>query len=238
MDTKKHPKANLENYSRIFAQLALVLSLTIVYVLIQNKTFANDLLVLSDSTLNIDESTESNIIYEIEPPKRQPIKKKVIIDVVKQVDNQEEIIETIFENIDPDEPINIDDIVEETIEEPVIEEVPFIMLEDAPAFPGCKGTKEEMKECFTLKVRNFVGKKFNSELAESLNLAPGVQRISVLFKIDNSGNIVDVQARAPHKRLQEEAIRVIKLLPRMEPGKQRGNAVTVKYALPIAFKIE
>ncbi|WP_457610622.1 energy transducer TonB, partial [Lutibacter sp.] len=41
-----------------------------------------------------------------------------------------------------------------------------------------------------------------------------------------------------HKRLQAEAIRVIKLLPKMIPGKQRGRPVGVKYSLPIAFKVE
>ena len=58
------------------------------------------------------------------------------------------------------------------------------------------------------------------------------------YTFDKTGNITDVQARAPHKRLQEEAIRVVKSLPKMIPGKQRGRAVGVKYSLPIAFKVE
>ena len=53
-----------------------------------------------------------------------------------------------------------------------------------------------------------------------------------------NGNIVDIQARAPHKKLKEEAIRVIKLLPKMEPGKQQGKPVKVRYSMPIIFKIE
>ena len=59
-----------------------------------------------------------------------------------------------------------------------------------------------------------------------------------MFKIDKNGNITNVQARAPHNRLRDEAIRVIKLLPKMIPGKQRGRPVGVKYSLPIAFKVE
>lgn len=238
MISKKHPKANLENYSKIFAQLGLVLSLTIVYVLIQNKTFANDLMVLNDSNFTIDETTESNIIYEVETPKLAPVQKKVILNVVKQIDDDKKIEETIIDVADPDEPIDIKDIVEVTIKEKIIDEVPFIVLEDAPVYPGCKGTQEEMKACFTSKIRKFVSKKFNTELAETLGLSTGIQRISVMFKIDATGKIVDIKARAPHKSLKEEAIRVIKLLPQMEPGMQRGNPVTVKYALPIAFRIE
>ena len=59
-----------------------------------------------------------------------------------------------------------------------------------------------------------------------------------MFKIDKNGDITDVQARAPHVRLQEEAIRVVKSLPKMIPGKQRGRAVGVNYSIPIAFKVE
>ena len=95
-----------------------------------------------------------------------------------------------------------------------------------------------MKACFTSKIRKFVGKNFNSGLATELGLAPGVKKIFVMFKIDKTGEIVSVEARAPHKKLQKEAIRVVELLPKMKPGKQRGNPVKVSYALPIVFKVE
>jgi len=238
MKTKKHSKANLENYSKLFAQLGLVLSLAIVYVLIQNKTFSKDLIVLDSSSLKIDELIDATIIYEVEPPKVKPVKTKVIIDVIEQVDNKKDIIETIIDPVDIEEPVDVSAIVDVVEEQPIIDEVPFIILEDVPVFPGCTGTKDEMRACFTSKISKFVSRQFNSELAETLGLSPGIQRISVMFKIDKTGNVVEIQVRAPHKRLQEEAIRVINLLPQMEPGKQRNNPVTVKYALPIAFKIE
>ena len=65
-----------------------------------------------------------------------------------------------------------------------------------------------------------------------------IQRIFVIFKIDKKGNIVNIEARAPHKKLKEEAIRVVKLLPKMMPGRQRGKPVGVKYGLPIVFKVD
>jgi len=238
MKSKKHPNANLENYSKLFAQLGLVLALTVVYVLIQSKTFSKELNIPKSLAIDLTENIEPTIIYEVEPPKVKPLKKKVIIDVVKQIDTNEDIPETILDNIDPEEPVDVDQIIEFTPEEPIIEEVPFLILEDAPVFPGCTGSKDEMKACFTNKIRKFVGKRFNSELATTLGLSPGIKRISVMFKIDSNGDIVDVQARAPHKSLSDEAIRVVNLLPKMKPGKQRGNAVTVKYALPIAFQVE
>ena len=77
-----------------------------------------------------------------------------------------------------------------------------------------------------------------SKAAEELGLTPGIQRIFTLFKIDTNGNVVDIQARAPHKRLQEEAISVITFLPTMEPGKQQGTPVKVRYSMPIVFKVQ
>ncbi|MDA8762380.1 energy transducer TonB [Flavobacteriaceae bacterium] len=43
---------------------------------------------------------------------------------------------------------------------------------------------------------------------------------------------------APHPKLQKEAIRIIKLLPKMKPGRQRGKAVGVKYTLPMRIEVE
>ena len=83
----------------------------------------------------------------------------------------------------------------------------------------------------------FVQLKFNTELANDLGLE-GRQRISVQFKIDKNGKVANVRARAPHPRLEQEAIRVIQSLPKMIPGKQRGKPVGVLYSLPILFKVE
>ena len=39
----------------------------------------------------------------------------------------------------------------------------------------------------------------------------------MLFKIDESGNIIDIRTKAPHPKLDKEAQRIIKLLPKMKP---------------------
>ena len=87
------------------------------------------------------------------------------------------------------------------------------------------------------KIGKFVNRKFNTDLAGDLGLT-GRQKIYVGFKIDKSGNIVSVRARAPHPKLAKEAERVVKLLPKMKPGKQRGKAVIVPYSLPIIFQVQ
>lgn len=87
------------------------------------------------------------------------------------------------------------------------------------------------------KIQEFVNKRFNTDLASDLGLS-GRQRITVLFKIDKTGSITGVQARAPHPGLEKEAARVINSLPKMLPGKQRGKEVTVPYSLPIVFVVQ
>ena len=238
MKSKKHPKANLENYSKLFIQLGLVLTLGIVYVLIQSKTYDNKLAVLKHTGHDIRDNSEPIIEYQIEPPKVQPAIKKVNLQDIKKINDDIDTTESIIDPVDPETPVEFSKIIDVPLIEDIIEDVPFVNLENAPVFPGCTGTKDEMKVCFTNQISKFIGKKFNAGLASELGLAPGVQRIFVLFKIDNKGDIVEIQARAPHKRLQEEAIRVIELLPKMEPGKQRGKPVNVKYSLPITFMVE
>lgn len=126
----------------------------------------------------------------------------------------------------------------DTINPIEIEEVPFSIIENVPVYPGCEGTEEELKTCLQGKISNYVNANFNAKLGKELSLETGLNKVFVMFKIDNEGNIADVKARAPHKKLEEEAIRVIKSLPKMMPGKHKGKTVGVKYALPIAFMVE
>lgn len=243
MQVKKYSHAVLENYSVIMLQLGLVLSLFIVYESIQFKSYPNDVKELTGDFVGVDDNeqiVEFKPIEVVVPKSAQP----VIPDKILKVDDEVEIEETIIETTETDESeaviIDVDkDVIEVEEVEEVIEDVPFMIIEDVPVFPGCKGSKNDLRACFSSEVRKHVNKNFKSDLASDLGLPSGsVQRIFVMFKIDKNGEITNVQARAPHKRLQEEAIRVVKILPKMTPGKQRGVPVGVKYSLPITFKIQ
>ncbi|WP_232731969.1 M56 family metallopeptidase [Confluentibacter lentus] len=120
-----------------------------------------------------------------------------------------------------------------------IVEVPFAVIEQVPVFPGCEdlASNDEKKRCTSDKIQEFVSKKFNTDLASDLGLS-GRQRITTMFKINTEGNIVDVKSRASHPALEAETIRVIKLLPAMQPGKQKGYPVIVPYSLPIVFVVQ
>jgi TonB family protein len=68
----------------------------------------------------------------------------------------------------------------------------------------------------------------------------GIQgRVILQFEIDEKGEIHNiVVVRSISKELDEEAIRILKSMPKWIPGKQRGKAVKVKYTLPISFRLK
>ena len=243
MQIKKYPDAILENYSKILIQLGLVLSLFIVYEFMKMKSYPSPIKGLSGTFVSMDDSEET-IEIKAKELQVQPQVKVIMPEKILKVEDEIDIQETIIETTETDESdaiiLNVEnEIITVEEEEEVLEDVPFIVIEEVPVFPGCTGNNKALRACFSSQISMFVLKKFNSELASDLGLEPGsIQRIFVVFKIDNKGFITNINARAPHKKLKEEAIRVIELLPKMTPGKQRGRPVGVSYGFPIVFKVE
>lgn len=116
-------------------------------------------------------------------------------------------------------------------------EVPFAAIDKAPAFVSCQQLNdEERRSCTSREIAMHVNKNFNTSLGKELGLT-GMNRVIVKFRIDETGNIVDIKSRAPHPELEKEAVRIISNLPRMIPGEQNGKPVSVMYSLPIAFNV-
>ncbi|MCH4822051.1 M56 family metallopeptidase [Gramella lutea] len=117
------------------------------------------------------------------------------------------------------------------------DEIPYAVIEKTPAYKGCQEyTGEVRKKCTSTEISSFVNENFDTSLGKKLGLT-GINRVIVQFRIDETGEIQDVKARAPHPELEAEAIRVIASIPQMEPGKHNGKLVSVMYSLPIAFKV-
>ncbi len=129
--------------------------------------------------------------------------------------------------------IDFDEIIEEDIE------VAFNVVENVPTYPGCENATNNRgrRKCLNDNIQRLLRKEFNADIAEDLKLT-GKIKISVFFKIDKEGEIVDVKARASHKALAEEAVRVVNLIQKMQPAMQRGKPVRVPYYLPINIKRE
>ncbi len=63
-------------------------------------------------------------------------------------------------------------------------------------------------------------------------------RVILSFVVGSDGRLHDVKViKGVNEELDEEAVRMIKRMPKWKPGTQDGNAVNVKYSLPVAFSI-
>jgi len=118
------------------------------------------------------------------------------------------------------------------------EAVEFRILDKVPVFPGCEsyGTLEELKKCFVQNIQKHIAENFDVNRAQNTNLS-GTQRIFAQFLIDKNGDVVNLKVRAPHPDLQAAAEEAINTLPKLTPGMKDGKPVSVKYILPIVFKI-
>jgi len=113
-------------------------------------------------------------------------------------------------------------------------------LDSMPLFPGCESLddNEERRDCFNSKMQRFVQRKFNTGLANQLDVKDGeLVKIIVLFTINEKGLPENVKVKAPHPALEEEAYRLIGKLPKITPGKVAGEPVNVYFQLPINFKV-
>ncbi|MCF7559255.1 energy transducer TonB [Sabulilitoribacter multivorans] len=238
MEPKKNPKANVGRNSSLFFAIGLALMLFLTNYAINYKTY--DKSNIDIGQLNLDEELEEEIpiteqIQTPPPPPPPP----AAPEVIEIVEDEEEVEETVIESTEVDQETEIVEVEEVEVEE--VEEdidVPFSVIENVPVFPGCEsGNNAAKRDCMSKKISDFVNRKFNTDLASDLGLS-GRQRINVIFKIDKTGNITGIRARAPHPGLEKEAARVIGLLPKMKPGRQRGKPVNVPYSLPIIFQVQ
>lgn len=64
-------------------------------------------------------------------------------------------------------------------------------------------------------------------------------RVIVEFTVMKNGDISDVHVvRGRHPSLDREAVRLIKAMPRWNPGRQNGHPVNVVYTLPVNFRLQ
>ena len=92
-----------------------------------------------------------------------------------------------------------------------------------------------VKNAFLIKVGRLVARKYNKNVIADSGLK-GKQRVSVEFKVDKQGNITDIRARAKDSKMEREAIKTIKKLPKMTLGRQNDKNVDVIYRLPITLQ--
>ena len=226
MEEKKSPKADLESKKFMFIQIGMIISLFIAWLAFEHKSY--DKREIDESLLNrevvIDE--EMVEITKQEEQKPQPV------EVPKQT-TQLEIVEddVEVEDIEINAEVDQTEVLEEYVpveveEEEVSETELFTIVEEMPAYPGGDA-----------KLYEYLGKniKYPQIARES-----GIQgRVFVNFVVEPDGSVSNVKVmRGIGGGCDEEAVRVIKTMPKWKPGKQRGKAVRVTYTIPVVFKLQ
>ena len=148
-------------------------------------------------------------------------------EVVEDADifNQDELAQTSNEAVAVTEEVAVDTKVE-VIEVPEEKKEVFTIVEEMPSFPG--GEAERNKFLAT----NIV---YPQQATEN-----GIQgTVYVSFVVDSKGNVTDVKIlRGIGGGCDEEALRVVKMMPKWHPGKQNGKQVRVLFNMPIYFKLQ
>jgi len=196
------------------------------------------------SNINLEKPKENNILKEIPPTPPAPVLRNTIrftppvIKPDEQVSEedepkmQKEVVETkaaigtVNYNKGTDDvsaPIPIQEEKTKIVEEV---EAPFVIVEQMPQFPG--GEKEMM---------NFIKSNLRYPvLAQEVGVSGTV---IVNFVIDKNGSISNIViVRGIGSGCDEEAIRVLKLMPKWTPGRQGGRTVRVSYNLPFRFVLK
>ena len=64
-------------------------------------------------------------------------------------------------------------------------------------------------------------------------------RVIVGFTVNEDGTLSDIKVmKSISPTFDEEAIRVVKSMPKWNPAKQNGKAVKTKYTVPVTFRLE
>ena len=103
----------------------------------------------------------------------------------------------------------------------------FEVAEEMPEFPG--GGMSAFMDYIKTNMRYPASAKEN-----------GTQgRVTVQFVVDEDGSIKDSKVlRSVDKDMDAEALRLINIMPKWKPGRQKGQPVAVKFTVPVMFRLD
>ncbi|MCF6184082.1 MAG: energy transducer TonB [Bacteroidales bacterium] len=222
MEIKKNPKANLEKYKLMFLAIGLIISIgVLVSAFNWSSTSAKSDLVVNQ---NIEEEDMVEITRQDQkkpPPPPQQQQQQQTIEVINIIDNNEDVNDDVELNLEFDENEDID--LEDTNngEEDQI----FLYVKNMPEFPG--GVVALKRYIATHVVYPAIARENGIE-----------GTVFLRFEVTKTGKIGKVELqKGVDPLLDNEAIKVIKSLPRFKPGEQNGKKVSVWFSIPVTFKL-
>jgi periplasmic protein TonB len=224
MEVKKHPKANLEKYKGVFLELGLIVTLGLVLLAFEwssSTSSVGDLGTIEDVEIE-EEIVPITRQDQVKPPPPPPAPKvSEVLTIVEDDVEIEEEYEVEDVEADMETEIEIVEVEEEEEEEPI-----FFIVEEMPEFPGGE-----------LALRKFIAQNVKYPAIARENDIQG--KVYVRFCVTSKGTVEKVSvARGVDPLLDEEAVRVVKQLPKWKPGRQRGKPVNVWYTVPINFQLQ
>ena len=223
---KRHKRTKAESF--LFGAIGLCISMLMVYIAFEWKFYESQALV----DLKHEESTFEEVMdipTTIQPPPPPPVIEQPRI---VEVSNEVEILEEIEVNLDVEvtEDLRITEVntenlvIEAPVEEEVTDEI-FTIVEHRPEPEGGMAA--------------FYG--FVSEHIEYPSVArrTGIKgKVFVEFVVERNGSLTDIKVvKGIGGGCDEEAVRVLGMVPPWNPGKQRGKPVRVRMIIPIHFTL-
>lgn len=232
MKSRKNPSVDVEKKRSLFLQIGVVITLALVFFAFEHKTYEQVAGSLGDVNVVLDDEVIPLTQRQNTPPPPPPSAPPEVINIV---DDNVQIDEVPLESSETDESETVE-IIEATSE--VDEVFNFVNVENKPIFPGCEREKSEDDKflCFQSQVQKFIMKEFvYPEMAQTM----GIQgKVWVSFIIEKDGSVSDVRVeRGVDKLLDDEAVRVVKRLPRFTPARSGGRSVRMTYSLPVNIKL-
>ena len=210
----------------MFMQIGMIISLLIAWLAFEHKSY--DKREIDASLFNREVAVDEEMveITKQEEQKPQPVE---VPKQTTQLEIVQDDVETEDLNINAE--VEQNEVIEEyvapeVVEEEVVEQEIFQIVEEMPSFPGGEG-----------KLMEYVAKNIKyPQIARET----GIQgRVFVGFVVEPDGSISNVKLlRGIGGGCDEEAMRVIKSLPKWKPGKQRGKPMRVSYQIPVLFKLQ
>jgi len=224
MDPRKTTKADLEAKKAIYFEIGLVLVLFLVFFALNAKSYEKRTLnLVQQQAQNTPEEMVPITEQKVKPPPPPPPKQ---VTQIKIVSNDVKIDDNVDIDVNADMNTQVEEYTPPVEEEDVQEQHIFTVVEDKPSFPGGEGALM----------------KFLSAHIDYPALAKesGIQgRVFINFVVEPDGSIDHVKVlRGIGGGCDEEAVRVVKSMPKWIPGKQRGKPVRVSFNLPVKFTLE
>ena len=228
--------STLEAKRPLFFLVGLSLSLLTVYTAFEMNFAQSEIPDFSDDggfTQEIDWTVPVTVMRTPEAPSKPKTMPKFNPNEFTVIDNNTTLPNLVTEW----NTTNIDEGLEVIVDPDPIEVFTFAQVESMPVFAGCEDalTNNERYACMNNQLMAYVSSNF--EVTERMIQFSRGEKLFVEFIIEKHGQVLNATiVRGENELIGEEALRVVKSLPRFTPAKMNGKPVRMSYILPINVK--